>query len=122
MDSYLERFEHVYTAQRILDSHKRVTLLTLMGSEAYETVKETFARELLAYKTCEEIKAKLKEKFDSKSTEIVGRYTFHLIKQTEIQTISGFVRVVKQQVIKCECGEFRDQFVLGLSDEAVSGT
>lgn len=116
----MERCDHYCKEQGITVDNKFSTLLANIGGEAYEIIKDTFPSEMLIEKNYAEVKDKL---FSSKTSEIVERYVFHLIKKSEFQSIADYVRSLKRQPTKRQYEDYvntmmRDQFVLEVHDEA----
>lgn len=71
----------------------------LIGEEAFEVLKDVFASGLLMKNPMSMYTVNLLTLLNRKFNGIVGRYNFHLLKQSELQTIQNFVRALKRQVI-----------------------
>jgi len=122
--SYLERFEHHCSACKIAEEQKQSLLYFVIGSKAYDMLKNTCLPEPLHKFSFSQIKDKLLTLFDLKHSEIVERYRFHLLKQSEYEIVSQYVARLKHQVMRCDYEDFsnvmlRDQFVLGIFDDSV---
>lgn len=85
-------------------------------------MRDLFAPDTVKSKTFQATADKLEEHYVSKSYIIVEIYSFHSIKQAELQSSKDFTMALRKQANKCNFGEanndtIRDKIVIGVYDE-----
>lgn len=122
--AYFERLDMLLQCNNIEDSKKVSLLLTLLGGEAYGTLKDLLAPALPSSKTFEELKATLVNYYSPKRLFVVERFKFYSAKQEENEDVKSFVARLKSLILHCDFKEFlqqalRDQLVCGLRSEGI---
>lgn len=90
-------------------SAKRVMLfLSCIRHDLYRLLRDQVAPETVKDQTLDILTSKLKHSFESKTNEIVGRYSFHSMKQGGNQSEINFIVLPRKQEIKCDFGVTTD--------------
>nr|CAI5850584.1 unnamed protein product [Callosobruchus analis] len=74
--SYMERLDQLFICNLVEPRMRVSLLLTLIGGEAYSTLKDILTPDLPASKSYEELRAKLVEHYSPKRLQIAERYKF----------------------------------------------
>ncbi|XP_046398236.1 uncharacterized protein LOC124165041 [Ischnura elegans] len=127
--SYEERLEEYFI---VLDlgseeaqlSKKRAILLSSIGKDAYNVVRNLCAPKKPAECTYSEITGKLTKYFNPDRSVIAERHRFNQRVQLAGENVHQFAAGLRESSRYCKFGGFldealRDQFVLGLSDKAI---
>lgn len=122
--TYMERLEQLFVCNIVEERMKVSMLLTLIGSEAYSTLKDILTPELPSAKTYEELKTKLIDHYSPKRLQIAERYKFWSAVQEPGEDIQSFVIKLKSLSLHCSFGAFlheawRDKFVCGIRSQMI---
>ena len=122
--NYLEHAQLFFAANNIAERRQAAVLLTSIGPETYETLKNLLAPASLATKTLEELSTALKDHYAPTPSVIAERFYFHRRRQEAGESVSEFSATLRKLAIHCKYGEhlneaLRDQFVSGLGSEAM---
>ncbi len=115
IDSYLERVELYLTANNFPDERKVAALLTIVGSTAYEVLRNLLAPARPQTKTYDEIVGVLKAHYAPKPMVIAERFHFHRRNQQSGESIAEYIA---RLTLHCEFGDYLDQ---ALHDSLVCG-
>lgn len=101
--SYIERLEQLFKCNDIIAEEKKVSLLlTLIGIESYERLKNLLAPKLPSEKQYSELVAELKNHYSPKRLTIAERYKFYTAYQEDHEDIRTFVVRLKNLAKFCE--------------------
>lgn len=124
IESYLEIFDLFIKNNGIAAASAPGYLLTLIGSEVYETVKSLCSPDLPSSKSYKEIRSLLKTHFSPQTLPAVERIKFRSCKQGDLK-VSEFSVQLKMASKRCNFGanldeNLRDQFIYGLSEQRIT--
>nr|CAH7759719.1 unnamed protein product [Callosobruchus chinensis] len=122
--SYMERLEQLFICNTVEPRLRVSLLLTLIGGEAYTTLKDILTPDLPASKSYEELRARLVEHYSPKRLQIAERYKFWNAQQEVEEDIKSFIKRLKSLSLYCDFGPFlqeawRDKFVCGITSQAI---
>ncbi|XP_072380691.1 uncharacterized protein [Diabrotica undecimpunctata] len=122
--SYMERMEQLFVCNVVEEQMKVSMLLTLIGGEAYSTLKDILTPDLPSAKSYDVLKTKLVEHFSPKRLQIAERYKFWNAIQDQGDDIKAYVKKLKSLSVHCKFGAFlqeawRDKFVCGIRSQAI---
>ncbi|KAL0893045.1 hypothetical protein ABMA27_014697 [Loxostege sticticalis] len=121
--AYAERMEQFFIVNEIEEEKKKVGLLiTLIGPETYEILKNLVSPAVPSSKGYSELVKLLSGHFVEKKSAIAARYEFYHYRQLESQSVNDYVIELKKKAGPCEFKTFlnealRDKFVCGLKSE-----
>lgn len=122
-ETYMERMDYLFECN-VVEQNKKVALFcTLIGGEAYQTLKDLLAPEVPGSKTYDELKNVLKGCMAPKKLIIAESFKFYQANQGE-KSVSEYIVNLKSLAKYCEFGTFldralRDKFVCGLTDHSI---
>ena len=90
VESYLERIELFFIANKIADEKKVVIFLSVIGSKTYTILQSFVALAKPSEKGFDILKAELKKHFELSKIVIAKRFHFHCQSQRPEETISKF--------------------------------
>nr|CAH7751883.1 unnamed protein product [Callosobruchus chinensis] len=93
--SYMERLEQLFICNTVEPRLRVSLLLTLIGGEAYTTLKDILTPDLPASKSYEELRARLVEHYSPKRLQIAERYKFWNAQQEVEEDIKSFIKRLK---------------------------
>lgn len=97
-----------------------------ISHDLFATLKDLWVPAKIQDQPFEQIQATLRKQYSYRRNAIVERYRLHKLHQTELQSTTDFVRVLRRQVRKCDFGQsidmLRYQLVVGVSKEDVRRT
>ena len=119
--SYIERIELYFAANYVEKDNEVVTLLAVIGADAYGILRNLLAPQRPKDKSFDELKEVLIGHYSPKPILIAERFKFHRRNQLESESIAQFVVELKRLALKCEFGAFleealRDRLVCGLKN------
>ncbi|XP_023311505.1 uncharacterized protein LOC111692037, partial [Anoplophora glabripennis] len=122
--SYLERLEQLFICNAVEADKKVAMLLTLLGGEAYNVLKDLLAPDLPSTRTYVELKKVLSDHYSPKRLIIAERYKFYNAIQEGNEDIKMFVAKLKNLSQYCSFGQFlseclRDRLVCGVRSYAI---
>ena len=122
--SYTERIEqYCIASDKDSDAKKKAVLLSSMGPEPYKVLKDLIApAKKPSDLTFDEIKKKLKPRYEETTTLILRRFRFNNRDQKECEDTTSYVAALRSLAQECEFGDFldqalRDRLVCGMEDE-----
>lgn len=121
-ESYLKRFELFVQANDIEEEKKLAVFLTVIGTEAYELLKNLVVPAAPREKTYEEANRFLTEHYSPRSSLIAECCRFNKRTQHEGQSVENFIVELKHLSRKCNYGDFlqdalHDRLVAGVRNE-----
>ena len=119
--SYIERIELYFAANYVEKDNEIVTLLAVIGADAYGILRNLLAPQRPKDKSFDELKEVLIGHYSPKPILIAERFKFHRRNQLESESVAQFVVELKRLALKCEFGAFleealRDRLVCGLKN------
>lgn len=122
--SYLERLEQLFICNVVEDNKKVPLLLTLIGGETYNVLKDLVSPELPSTKSFADLKRALGDHYNPKRLVIAERYKFYNSNQESNEDIKSFVARLKKLTQYCNFGQFlseclRDKLVCGLRSATI---
>lgn len=123
-ETYLQRFEHYLKASCIEDENsKRSAYLTVVGRRSFKVLKDLGFPCKSEEKSYDEIVAVLTKHYQPEVIDIAERFVFGEHKQEDGEKVSAYSLALKELVMRCNFGSFRDQaltgrFIVGLRDPA----
>ena len=122
-ESYSERVEQFFEANVVEDKKKVAILLTCMGAQAYQDLKDMAAPNKPSSMKLKDINKLMSRRYDPKSTVILQRFRFRNRLQQEGEGIASYVASLRKLASKCSFQGFleealRDQIVCGLREES----
>lgn len=121
--SYVERLEQYFIANDIKEAIKVATLITVIGSDAYELMVNLCTPGRPASKTFNELVAVMQNHLQPQASVLAERYKFRQRKQCRDETIADFVADLKRLSRTCNFSDLinnlRDQLVCGLYDDDI---
>lgn len=120
---YIERLEQYYEANFIEEDRKVAVLLTMVGSEAYKTLRNLCDPVLPKERKYKELKELLEKQFAPRISVFRYRIKFDKLQQ-EGESINDWYVKVKNFAMKCQFGTMleervKDKFVTGMKQGAV---
>ena len=120
---YEERLEAFFIANDVLDKIKVHVTISLLGRQAYSTLRDLCLPSSPSTKTFDEICALLRNHYQPKVTVVAESYKFYQTVQLETENVAEFASIVKRASAKCDFGThlpraLRDQFVIGVKNQA----
>ena len=115
--SYAERMEEYLLANGVTEKRKKVaTLLSTIGSQKYDLLKDLYTPDKPNTKSFEEIVTKLMEHLEPKPTIIAERYRLHQRQQKAGELVITYMATVRRLAKDYNYGAFfeedlRDKFV-----------
>ena len=121
VDSYFERLDCFFIANKVKNDAKTPTFISLAGAKTYKLLKSLCAPDKPSDKTIDEVKQVLKSHIQPAESLITRRARFYARKQKEHESITDFVAALKELSAECDFGQFlndalRDIFCIGVSD------
>jgi len=121
---YIERAELFMDANNIPAEKRVLTLLSLIGKETYDTLRNLLAPSNPRTTAWEDIVSTLKTHFEPKPLVIAERFVFNRRQQETDESVADYVAALRKLSIHCDFGTFlndalRDRFVCGLKSEAM---
>ena len=123
--SYAERMEEYLLANGVTEERKKVAiLLSTIGSQTYDLLKDLYTPDKPNTKSFEEIVTKLTEHLEPKPTVIAERYRLHQRQQKVGESVITYMAALRRLAKDCNYGAFfeealRDKFVCGLANEGI---
>lgn len=119
---YSERMEQFFIVNQVKEAMKVPMLITLIGPETYNILKNLVSPDSPATKTYVELIESLTKHYVVKKSAVAGRYEFYKCNQKEQQSVNDYVVEIKRKAAPCKFGTFlnealRDRLVCGLSRE-----
>ena len=121
--SYIEQMEEFFLANDIKGDRKKVAiLLSTVGSQTYELIKDLISPAKPNAKSFEELVTCLQDHLQPKPTIIAERYKFHQRNQGPNETVSEYLAALRRAATECQFEGFlaealRDRLVCGLTSE-----
>ncbi|KAF2886768.1 hypothetical protein ILUMI_19405, partial [Ignelater luminosus] len=115
-----ERLDEYFEANYV-DEHKKVpVLLTLLGSQAYKTIKDLCDPDLPKSKSYEELCTLLRQQFSKRTSIFKERIEFYNLKQYENEPVRQWYIRIKNKASSRDFGNvlhdvLKDRFVSGLT-------
>ncbi|XP_046386587.1 uncharacterized protein LOC124171699 [Ischnura elegans] len=129
-ESYEERLDEYFIVldlgeEEVHAAKKKALLLSSIGKEAYEVVRNLCEPKKPSQCSLDEIKGKLRSHFNPQKSAIAERHKFHQRTQGKEESVPEFAAGLRSASRHCKYGGFldealRDQFVLGLRDSAIA--
>lgn len=122
-EAYVDRLEQYFVANQVKTEIQVATLITVIGSEAYELMINLCTPDKPAKKTYNELVALMKKHLNPKPSQLAERFKFRQRIQHKEESVSGYVAELKR--LSKNCGfrdlaeNLRDQFICGLSNEDI---
>jgi hypothetical protein len=121
--SYVERLEQYFKANKVDDSLKVASLLSLIGGKTYNLLRTLTSPIKPAEKSYQEIIKLLGDHLPPKPS-IAERFRFHKRKQLEGESINDYVAVLRKLAEHCDFGDrladdLRDRLVCGMRHENI---
>ena len=110
--------------QTTFQTKKKVHVtISLLGRQAYSTLRDLCLPSSPSTKTFDEICAFLRNHYQQKVTVVAESYKFYQTVQLETENVAEFASKVKRASAKCDFGThlpraLRDQFVIGVKNQA----
>ena len=104
--SYIERIELYFAANYVEKDNEVVTLLAVIGADAYGILRNLLAPQRPKDKSFDELKEVLIGHYSPKPILIAERFKFHRRNQLESELIAQFVVELKRLALKCEFEAF----------------
>jgi hypothetical protein len=122
--SYVERLGQCFKANKVDDSLKVASLLSLIGGKTYNLLRTLTSPTKPAEKSYQEIIKLLGDHLSPKPLSIAERFRFHKRKQLEGESINDYVAVLRKLAEHCDFGntladDLRDRFVCGMRHENI---
>lgn len=116
---YEERLEQYLLANFVEEERRVPVLLSVIGQEAYEKLKDLCDPDLPRDKTLEELCTILRHQFTPRVSVFKERKEFFELKQTEGETVKNWYARIKKKAASCKFGALlndyiKDKFVTGL--------
>ncbi|XP_073965617.1 uncharacterized protein [Choristoneura fumiferana] len=125
-DLYIERLEQYFIVNDVKDAVKVATLITVIGSEAYELMVNLCTPKRPATKTYSDLVAVMKTHLQPKPSILAERYKFRQRRQSAHENIAEYAAALKKLSMTCSFStgnelqdNLRDQFVCGLAKDDV---
>ena len=120
VDSYLERLEQYFLVKDVKEEQKVAHFLTMVGSSAYQVLRDLVAPVATTAKTLKELTDVLKKHYRPTRLVIAERFIFHRRYQQPGEDAARYMAELWRLAKTCQFGTFlkealRDQFVCGLS-------
>ena len=121
IQQYLERIEQHFLLHNVKDKDvQRACLLSSVGSETYQLIKNVYAGEDLTSKTYEEITKKLMSHFEESTNKYAARYVFSQAEMKPGQSYADWVADLRGLAVDCDfnchsssCGSsYTDQMII----------
>ena len=111
-------------ANNIPDEKRVLTLLSSIGKDSYETLRNLLAPANPRSSSWKEVVDALKAHFEPKPLIISERFVFNKRQQKSEETVADYVAALRKLSIHCKFGDFlddalRDRFVCGLRSEGM---
>lgn len=124
LEIYLERFEAFARVNNFDEQRKTDVVITVLGDEAYMTLRNLVFPETPEKKTYQQIKEVLLKHYKPKRSIVTERYSFHKRTQGSQEPIDEFIVQLKRLAMNCSFGAFlsealRDQLVVGVRSEGI---
>ena len=129
INRYLERLEQYFIANSVpADTgerfKRRATLISVIGSKAYDVLSDLCSPESPSEKTYDDLATILKDHFAPKKLLIAERYRFQNCIQLEGEGVSTFAPKLKHLASTCDFGThlseaLRDRLVCGLRNKEI---
>ncbi|XP_063366282.1 uncharacterized protein K02A2.6-like [Cydia amplana] len=123
---YIERLEQYFLVNKIVDTLKVPTLITVMGAESYELLVSLCTPTKPSEKTFADLTTIMEKHLQPKPSALAERYKFRHRKQANNESIAEYVAILKRMSKTCEFKtadsleeSLRDQLVCGLSSEMI---
>ncbi|XP_044167171.1 uncharacterized protein K02A2.6-like [Acropora millepora] len=107
--SYIERIELYFAANYVEKDNEVVTLLAVIGADAYGILRNLLAPQRPKDKSFDELKEVLIGHYSPKPILIAERFKFHRRNQLESESIAQFVVELKRLALRCEFGTFLEE-------------
>lgn len=122
--SYVDRLEQFLLCNKVEETLKKSTLLTVIGSSTNTLLQGLCAPAKPASKTYDQLVALLQTHLHPKPSIIAERYKFYRAIQEDHETIHDFVARIKKLTAYCEFGSsltdsLRDRFVCGVRNDKI---
>ncbi|XP_059048931.1 uncharacterized protein LOC131844146 [Achroia grisella] len=122
--AYVERLEMYFLANNIKDNVKLPTLISVMGDSAYELLSTLANPKKPSELTYIEAVELLRHHLQPKPSPLAERYKFRQRRQTDNESISDYVAVLKKLCKNCDFGStlednIRDQLVCGIRSDVI---
>ena len=122
--AYIERAQLFMDANNIPNEKRVLTLLSSIGKDSYETLRNLLAPANPRDSSWDEIVATLKAHFEPKPLTISERFVFNKRQQKTDESVADYVAALRKLSIHCQFGDFlddalRDRFVCGLKSEGM---
>lgn len=124
-DLYVERLEQYFIVNDVKEAVKVATLITVIGSEAYELMVNLCTPEKPSSKTFEQLVKVMKTHLQPQPSLLAERFKFRQRIQKADESIAEFVSELKKLSKYCKFSadslkeNLRDQFVCGLRNEYI---
>ncbi|XP_014206406.1 uncharacterized protein K02A2.6-like [Copidosoma floridanum] len=121
---WIERLELYFAANRVDDSLKVLTFLTLLGEQGYVRLRNLCVPDKPSTKTFKELTELMKKHTQPEPSEIPERFKFYRCFQGEGESVSEFCANLKKVATHCKFGDnlnyhLRDQFLSGIRCESI---
>ena len=123
--SYIEQMEKFFLANNVKEDRKKVaTLISTVGSQTYELLKDLCSPDKPNTKSFENLITCLQNHLQPKPMIIAEKYKFHQGNQGHTETVSEFLAALQRSAANCEFKGFleealRDRFVCGVKSESL---
>lgn len=122
--AYIERAELFMDANTIPNDKRVLTLLSSIGKECYEILRNLLTPANPRDTSWADIVAALKSHFEPKPLVISERFVFNKRQQQTDELVANYVAALRKLSVHCRFGDFlddalRDRFVCGLRSEAM---
>ena len=105
--SYAERMEEYLLANGVTEERKKVAiLLSTIGSQTYDLLKDLYTPDKPNTKSFEEIVTKLTEHLEPKPTVIAERYRLHQRQQKAGESVITYMVALRRLAKVCNYGAF----------------
>nr|XP_053608362.1 uncharacterized protein LOC128674077 [Plodia interpunctella] len=124
-DSYVERLEQYFIANEVKVAMKVATLITVMGSDAYELMVNLCTPDKPSTKSFEDLVKVMKAHLQPKPSLLAERFKFRQRVQKENEIVIDYLTELKRLSKDCKFESaslkenIRDQFVCGLRNENI---
>lgn len=121
---YAERLDQYFEVNDIPDEKRSALLISVVGNEAYKTLRDLCHPELPKQKPFEELCALLEKQYSPQVSIFRERIKFYKAQQEQYENVSQWYGRVKTMSIDCKFGEnldtiLMDRFVSGLRNPMV---
>ena len=121
VDTYFERLECYFVANKIRDDAQVATFLSVAGQKTYKLLKSLVSPAKPKEKSVAQLKQVLKSHVQPQEPLISRRARFYTRKQQAGESITDFVADLKELAAECEFDNFlnvvlRDMFCIGIRD------